>query len=152
MARVRRDYRKAWAASVFIDQAPAVIQPPPSFWRELSTRFPEIVVRFTPERQCVTLWEKTRAGDLVVIQDLPKGQPLDRRVIDHLALCDIARHPGVQAVIDAVDAQAEKVAAEVAYESRRRNAPDTERVLWAARKDLSEATGMPLGVRVQVPA
>ena len=135
------------------DYAPAALQGSLSFFRQLSVLYDDkVIVRWTPKRRCFTLWERTPPGDLVVIQDLPEDQALNRQVLDHLALCDIARHDGVQEIIDTVDAALERGQREERDASRRRSGSDPERVLWAGQRHFRDVLSTPLGVRSAVPA
>ena len=87
-----------------------------------------------PFRRCFVLWEKTRTGHWVVIKD-------------YLALCDIASKPGIKSVLAAIDKRED--------ERKARKAPvsncDWDKVMWAAKKDMSEAESYPMGIHVQVP-
>ena len=100
-----------------------------------------------PFRRCFVLWEKTRHGHMVVLKDVPRAMGWDQRLLDYLALCDIASKPGIKSVLAAIDKRED--------ERKARKAPvsncDWDKVMWAAKKDMSEAESYPMGIHVQVP-
>ena len=100
-----------------------------------------------PFRRCFVLWEKTRHGHMVVLKDVPKARGGDQRLLDYLALCDIASKPGIKSVLAAIDKRED--------ERKSRKSPvsncDWDKVMWAAKKDMSEAESYPMGIHVQVP-
>ena len=87
---------------------------------------------------------------MVVIQDLPKGTSPDQRVLDHLALCELATKPGYQSIINAVDQQSAKMTEERKRKSQKKEC-DWDRVLWTGRKEARDKLSVPMGVFVQVP-
>ena len=92
------------------------------------------------------LWEHTRAGDWVIISDIPTGVPLDK-IFDNLALCDLAKHPSFQKVLEDMDAREEaRLKAE-----RPPDSTDHERILWAARKAYGEEMSRPMAIQSAVP-
>jgi len=149
----QRSYARAWAHSVPALSAPVGVAPSPVILRRIADCYPMVQIRWDwrPRRRTFVLWEKSTAGDWVVIQDIPRGHPIDQRIIDHLALCDMAMHGG-QGIIDAVDAMGEKVRRERIAEGRRFAATDWDRILWAAQKDAVERDSVPYNVRTNVPA
>jgi hypothetical protein len=145
---IRDTREQAWRASVSCEHAPCGLAPDPVFLRKLSDLFPTVVIRWDkrPSRQCFVMWENTKSEGWIVIQDLPKGTRLDQRVLDHLILCDMSTQPGMQSIIDKVDAEDERIKMEPINNST----TDWDRVMWGAQKDFADATGRPMGVRVPV--
>lgn len=148
MVRVRRDYGKAWSGSVPAEQAPSDLAPKASFMRLLSDRYPTVAVRYDPRpsRRCFVLWEHTRAGDWVVISDIPSGVPLEK-TFDYLALCDLAKQPSFQKILEDMDAREEARL----NEERPPDKTDHERILWAARKAYGEEMSRPMAIQSVVP-
>ena len=145
-------YERAWAQSVPAEQAPLGLAPSAFFLRGLLERYPEVMLRWDrrPRRQCFVLWEKTRRGDWVVIKDVPKGHPLDQRLYDYLALCDLAQHGGIQNILNEVDERFEagKEAKKVRDGAGK---TDWDKIMWAGKRDLREAESTPYGLFGQVP-
>ena len=145
--------KKAWDASVPAIDAPPGFAPSQAFMRSLSDRFPEVHVRWDnrPRRGCFVLWEKTRSGRWAIIQDVPKGHPLDNRVLDHLTLCRLAQQPGIQSIIERCDETFEsKRQAKIEKETKHKT--DWDKVMWHAKKLARDELSTPTGVFSQVTA
>ena len=142
----------SWANSVPALEAPPGFAPSVPFMQRLAERFPTVSLRWDkrPNRRCFVLWEETRSGKMVVIQDLPKGTSPDQRVLDHLALCELATKPGYQSIINAVDQQSAKMTEERKRKSQKKEC-DWDRVRWTGRKEARDKLSVPMGVFVQVP-
>lgn len=153
VSRKKPTFARAWAASVPALDAPPGLAPSVSFMRALHDRYPEVTIRYDrrPQRRCFVLWEKTRTGHWVVIKDVPRGMGIDRRIIDYLNLCDMAKSPSVQAIINKVDQRAAELKRKRVERSKRKHQVDWDHIMWAATKDAAEAESYPMGVFSQVP-